>query len=127
MKRLLFITAMLLCSATQAQSYESIYAESYIWNNDTEIYDLEDGSWGSIFFEYTDEYIKLGVDRDETPTKFWWVYHNSPNDDCNCYYTEADALKICIYTKGREMLIYSNSENDRFQKVWRLMKIQDVD
>tara|TARA_R100001244_G_scaffold10953_1_gene13066 strand:+ start:181 stop:561 length:381 start_codon:yes stop_codon:yes gene_type:complete len=126
MKRLLFITAMLLCSATQAQNYESLYGETYIWNNDTEAYDLESGSWGSIYFMYTDEYIQFQFGEDE-PRRLWWVLHSRPNDDCECYYTEADALKICIDTEKRRMRIYSKLENSRFQEVWVLTKIQDVD
>jgi len=126
MKRLLFIVAMLLCSTVQAQNYESLYGETYIWNTDTEAYDLESGSWGSIYFMYTDEYIEFQFGEDE-PRRLWWVFHSRPNDDCECYYTESDALKICIDKVKRRMRIYSRSENNRFQEVWVLTKIQDVD
>jgi len=126
MKRLLFITAMLLCSATQAQDYESLYAETYIWNSDSEAYDLESGSWGSVYFEYTNEYIKIGLSKDENPVKIWWIIHSRPSDDCECYYTEGDALKICIYTERGIVNIYSRSEDGRFQEIWRLTKIRDL-
>ena len=126
MKRLLFITAMLLCSATQAQNYESLYGETYIWNNDTEAYDLESGSWGSIYFMYTDEYIQFQFGEDE-PKKIWWILHSRPSDNCECYYTEGDTFKICVDIEKRRMRIYSDLVDSRFQEVWLLTKIQDVD
>lgn len=125
-KLLLLITTILLSLTTQAQDYEALYGEEYVWNNDTETYDRTSASWGSLFFEYTDEYIKLGLNKEENPTKLWWAFYNKPKDDCECYYTEGDKLKICIYTQERKMIIYSNSIDDRFQNVWVLTKIKDL-
>lgn len=130
MKKVLLILCVIFSGLVQAQNtnlkiWEAQYSEYYEWDTDSAKYQRRGGIWEKTKFTYTREFFAIELEEDKV-TKIWWAYYNSPNNYTDCYYTENDAFKICVNTKDKEVAIWQDSVDGRFNMAWVLSKIHQI-
>jgi len=128
MKKLLLILCIVITSLTQAQSiniYESSLSEGYLYNYDTEKYELKEEVWEKTKFAYTKEWLAIELKPDNV-TKVWWAYHNTITEGIDCYYIEGDVWKVCVNTRDNELWLYRGEKDGKFEYLLSLSKIEKV-
>ena len=126
MKKLLFALLMFVPILSYGQTtYQSSQTNLYEW--DGENYIMIESYKENITFVVNREYIEIIFNEMESMYT-WWVKIPDQDPGFDCYITEGDKSKICLYFDlGSAMFYMTANENGRFTSAVELANIIKIE
>jgi len=117
----MFLSTVALSQTT----YQSEYTTIYDW--DGEKYEVVNSYEEVVTFTTYKEYIAINVSKDEAMFT-WWVPIPDTNPDTDCYMTEGDRSKVCLwYELGITMFYVYPDSTGRYTRAIELYGVKVVE
>jgi len=113
---------MLLSTVCTAQTtYISDVTNLYDWNGMA--YQLDESFKSEVAFTIHEEYIEVMLNNTEI-IHTWWVLIPECDDAYDCYITDGDKSKICIFHEEKSIVFWTvEDENGQYLKAIELANI----
>jgi len=123
MKKLITIL-MLITSVCYSQTmYESNVSKLWEWNGET--YKLEKKEDIKVVVSVHKEYIVVILNREEI-FQTWWILIPECDEAFDCYITEGDLSKVCIFYDRKSIIFWTRSNGaGRFTRGLEMVDIKE--